>query len=1065
MATSIYWTLNEAKAASEAWRRIYKQDISFETDSLVDSDKCPLYFTLDANRRRLLLEQKLPNGKIVNPSIKLSECELLAMILYGKTQYMTVDNRSITLSDLFRIRLSVNKKAGLIILRLFINTEELDNLLRFNQSIVAPAPLDKLISDLGNEITNRPDSSSVKLISDIIKTAVVPRLDSGLGWIQCVRKAKTPFPYQQANVDWMASLEKGADMGFNRIDYVDYIGLTQCNLRKIGLPPLAEDPNPYKVYRTKDGFLLNDEVLWSNSSFANLRGGVLCDEVGLGKTLSMVGLILKNPVLPTRFSKALKANIHSQTNVTVATENNAKTIPTDAAHLPRKILKPIRPLGVDQHAKVATGNLLVPVVPVVPVAPVVPVVPVAPVVPVVSNMLTDAPKKVQIKLKMPVVVEKSGLEPSQVLTPESPDSDLQPTVDVIKEELSAEPESVSIQECEKPKQDKEKEKEKEKEKDKYGGLYKSVATLVLVPARLCQQWEDEINSYVEPCHKIDIIKITTIVQLRNYTYKDLQNADVVIVSYPFLTNRNYQTQEDLNLHKVFWHRVILDEGHEVLFPTCKKVMERTIAQAIYSFRSTYRWCVTGDPLAHTRTGFEGILMFLANIEYGQTKNGLLQTMESKTINHILDRYFRRNTKASTKAQIIIPGIKEVVKYLTFSKTEKAIYDNVPSDDHKRRLQLCTNILISDKDSDIIGGKVVSMENINNSMKEHYVKLSLEIEESIADTIRVYDEWKQAFPGMLKEITDKIKKVEALMLSGIKLTDEEITAYEDLKDQKTKLHNRDRYREKSTKEKMLKLCDELRDTQNQIKIFTELNAANFRDKPCQVCGEKIVKENPLCLYPCGHMNCAGCIELIFNSKTNSNCPFCRKSVTRNAIQSINSEKEEKLVGQDKDKEKQKQEEVANKDPILDRWGTKMSYLIQYLKDVLKNEETRVILFSQWNQMLEMVSMVLAESRIQHVFCKGNVHMITKSISKFKTDPSIRVIMLSSESCSSGNNLTEATNIILLDTPNTDKEAALAIENQAIGRLVRLGQARTVEVVRMIMKDTVEEEYYRRNHCDS
>jgi hypothetical protein len=426
-------------------------------------------------------------------------------------------------------------------------------------------------------------------------------------------------------------------------------------------------------------------------------------------------------------------------------------------------------------------------------------------------------------------------------------------------------------------------------------------------------------------------------------------------------------------------------------------------------------------------------------------------MDSKTIDHILDRYFRRNTKASTKEQIVIPGIKEVVKYLTFSKTEKAIYDNVPADDHKRKLQLCTNILISDKDSDIIGGKVVTMENINNSMKDHYVKVAIEIEEDIADTIKIYDEWQIEYPILLKQQQDKIKAVEQIILAGHKLTPEEMLAYEELKEGKTKLQNRDKYREKATKEKLQKLRSDLRDTQEQIKIFTELNASNFRGKPCQICNDAISQDNKLCLNPCGHMNCAGCIDLIFNTKTNGSCPTCRKSISKASIQTI-SIAEEKAT------------DISPKslNPILDRWGTKMACLIDYLKEVLKNNESRVILFSQWNQMLEMVSMVLAESRIQHVFCKGNVHMITKSISKFKTDPTIRVIMLSSESCSSGNNLTEASNIILLDTPNTDKEAALAIENQAIGRLVRLGQARTVEVVRMIIKDTIEEEFYKRNH---
>lgn len=1057
---NIYWSLEDEKNASDSWRRIYKADIGGgynDIDTLVDIEKSPLTFSLDKTKRTLVLQQIQPNGKIVYPVIKPSESELIMSIIFNPTRYPVSNTETIGHDSLYRVRVSVNKKQRLIVLRVYINCDELERLLSYSPNMVAPAQLDKLITELGIEITNRPDTGKYyNLLSNSIKTAIVPKLTTGLAWTNCVRKTKSPFEYQKANVDWMSSIEKGADMKFNKIDYVDYIGLTQYNLRKIGFPG-NEEPNPYKVYKSKDGLLFNDESLWSASDSAILNGGVLCDEVGLGKTLSMVGLILRNPVLPTRFA-ALPPSALTLNNQGKAIPLNIKQIGSEnVQNAPKKIQITLKAPISSEPTIAATQTTPGLVKPVLKVPP-----------PILKKSAPDLKATTLPSQEVQETQEKVPFEKVSEKTSEQvPDEDKIQKLQEAPEKGQKTPEKVQEasdtssnisltpseldEVADKPKET----KPSSIFKDKYDGLFKSVATLVIVPARLCQQWEDEIYSYVEPHHKINVIKITTIVQLRNYDYKDLQNADVVIVSYPFLINKNYTTQDELSLHKIFWHRVVLDEAHEVLFPTSKKVMERSTAQAIFSFRSTYRWCVTGDPLAHTRTGFEGILMFLANIQYGDTRNGLLQTMETKTMDHILERYFRRNTKASTKEQIVIPGIREVVKYLTFSKTERAIYDNVPADDHKRKLQLCTNILISDKDSDIIGGKVVTMENINNSMKDHYVKVSVEIEDEIAETIRTYDEWQIEYPLLLKELQEKMKPYEQIMIRGDKLTKEEWAAYEELKDQKPKLQNRDRYREKATKEKLLKLRGDLKDTQEQIKIFTELNASNFKDKPCQICNETITADNKLCLNPCGHMNCAGCIDLIFNTKTNSYCPVCRKSFSKASVQTISTSTS---TGSDKDKDKG--DKVEN--PILDRWGTKMAYLIEYLKEVLKNNESRVILFSQWNQMLEMVSMVLAESRIQHVFCKGNVHMITKSISKFKTDPTIRVIMLSSESCSSGNNLTEASNIILLDTPNTDKEAALAIENQAIGRLVRLGQARTVEVVRMIIKDTIEEEYFKRNH---
>ena len=116
------------------------------------------------------------------------------------------------------------------------------------------------------------------------------------------------------------------------------------------------------------------------------------------------------------------------------------------------------------------------------------------------------------------------------------------------------------------------------------------------------------------------------------------------------------------------------------------------------------------------------------------------------------------------------------------------------------------------------------------------------------------------------------------------------------------------------------------------------------------------------------------------------------------------------------------------------------------------------------MLQLVGSVLDENSIKNVYLKGNIHVMSKNIRKFKNDKDIRVIMLSSDTCCSGSNLTEASHIILLDTVNGNKEHAKAVEEQAIGRAARLGQMKNVEVFRLIMKDTIEEEYYNSNVGD-
>ena len=71
------------------------------------------------------------------------------------------------------------------------------------------------------------------------------------------------------------------------------------------------------------------------------------------------------------------------------------------------------------------------------------------------------------------------------------------------------------------------------------------------------------------------------------------------------------------------------------------------------------------------------------------------------------------------------------------------------------------------------------------------------------------------------------------------------------------------------------------------------------------------------------------------------------------------------------------------------------------------------------------------------------------------------MLSSESAASGTNLTKASQIILLDPVYGDFKYRKDTENQAIGRAHRLGQTEQLEVVRFIVKESIEEEIYNTN----
>ena len=112
---------------------------------------------------------------------------------------------------------------------------------------------------------------------------------------------------------------------------------------------------------------------------------------------------------------------------------------------------------------------------------------------------------------------------------------------------------------------------------------------------------------------------------------------------------------------------------------------------------------------------------------------------------------------------------------------------------------------------------------------------------------------------------------------------------------------------------------------------------------------------------------------------------------------------------------------------------------------------------------MISKILKEKSLNHVFLNGSFHVVNNRVKKFKSNPDIRIVLLSSDKSVSGLNLTEANNIVLLDTMNhEDVNVVKLIEEQAIGRAVRIGQNKQVSVKRFIMRDTIEHDYYLKNN---
>lgn len=131
------------------------------------------------------------------------------------------------------------------------------------------------------------------------------------------------------------------------------------------------------------------------------------------------------------------------------------------------------------------------------------------------------------------------------------------------------------------------------------------------------------------------------------------------------------------------------------------------------------------------------------------------------------------------------------------------------------------------------------------------------------------------------------------------------------------------------------------------------------------------------------------------------------------------------------------------------SAKMTALF-YLLDQLREEGHKVLVFSQFVSMLEIIKNRLEAENRPLNYLTGQTKDRRGEIEKFQTTKDPSVFLLSLKAGGAGLNLTSASYVILYD-PWWNP----AVESQAIDRTHRIGQKNKVIAYRLLTKDSVEE----------
>ena len=133
--------------------------------------------------------------------------------------------------------------------------------------------------------------------------------------------------------------------------------------------------------------------------------------------------------------------------------------------------------------------------------------------------------------------------------------------------------------------------------------------------------------------------------------------------------------------------------------------------------------------------------------------------------------------------------------------------------------------------------------------------------------------------------------------------------------------------------------------------------------------------------------------------------------------------------------------------------KLDLLMEQLPDILEGGHS-VIVFSQFTSMLSIIAHELKQRNIPFFYLAGSTSAQERKreVKEFNRDE-VKVFLISLKAGGTGLNLTGADTVIHFD-PWWNP----AVEDQATDRAYRIGQKKKVQVIKYVMKDSIEEKIY-------
>uniref|UniRef100_K3W4X7 RanBP-type and C3HC4-type zinc finger-containing protein 1 n=1 Tax=Globisporangium ultimum (strain ATCC 200006 / CBS 805.95 / DAOM BR144) TaxID=431595 RepID=K3W4X7_GLOUD len=611
-------------------------------------------------------------------------------------------------------------------------------------------------------------------------------------------------------------------------------------------------------------------------------------------------------------------------------------------------------------------------------------------------------------------------------------------------------------------------------------------TLIVCPLSLLHQWKNEID---ERFRANTLTYHVYYGDEREHTHA-IRKSDIVLTTYGVLSKEYEKPNGGGVLVTTPWLRVILDEAHSI------KNRMTTYFKACACLQATHRWCLTGTPLQNSLDDLFSLLSFLqyepwsrlswwkrvitTPFEQGDDVNALgrlkviLTPILLRRTKHSRDKHGRSLVQ-------LPPKHMELVK-LHFSDDERAFYQAVYD---KSRAEF-NGFVASGTASTSYVAIFALLLRLRQACNHPFLALGRNFEQAQNDA----EQSKQ--PKQQSNCTSQAQHETSLLFQP--QTNESMESY--YRRISAQLQQDMQHASRSQSE-LLSSSPSI-DGESENARSSGLTTSYIENVLAQVEEGLESHECPVCLDPpvrgvltaCAHVLCEQCLRDSLVMDPDSGCPVCRAVVDMNKVFVLPAPPEKRPHASEEDTkvadevaagdngQKTTEEAAATRARNTGNDGhknaadvfvsTKLKQLLHDLEAIRRENEApseqtehdnaeivtakkkrKVVVFSQWTYMLEMVATLLQRHGFAHCMFHGAMPQETRErvLTKFAKDPTMDVL---SQGRGVGLNLTCASVVILLDpwwNPG--------VEDQAVDRVHRLGQDQSVLVKRYVVDETVED----------